>query len=172
MFVPRGSINNIPALVQIMAWHRPCDKPSSEPMMVSLLMQICVARPQWVTCKQLVYFFFQNIVLFFNVVQNKGNISAWNPPFQYNELIIRTVGADGLVLQHLDISSNMQCWGCDHVYPAVYGLIHWGRDQIDTISQTTFSNAFSRMKMNEFRLGFHWSLFLRFELTIFQHWFR
>ena len=44
--------------------------------------------------------------------------------------------------------------------------------QMDAISQTTFSNAFSRMKMNEFHLGFHWSLFLRFELTIFQHWFR
>ena len=26
--------------------------------------------------------------------------------------------------------------------------------------------------MNEFRLGFHWSSFRRFELTIFQHWFR
>ena len=52
------------------------------------------------------------------------------------------------------------------------GLTHWDRDQIDAISQTTFSNAFSRMKMNEFRLGFHWSLFLMFELTIFQLWFR
>ena len=41
----------------------------------------------------------------------------------------------------------------------VKSLTHWGRDQIDTISQTTFPNAFSRMKMNEFRLGFHWSLF-------------
>ena len=41
-------------------------------------------------------------------------------------------------------------------------LTHWGRDQIDALSQTTFSNAFSWMKMNEFRLGFHWSLFLRF----------
>ena len=51
-------------------------------------------------------------------------------------------------------------------------LTHWGRDQIDAISQTTFSNAFSRMKMNQFRLGFHWILFLRFELMIFQHWFR
>ena len=35
-FVPKGSINNIPALVQIMAWRRSCDKPLSEPMMVSL----------------------------------------------------------------------------------------------------------------------------------------
>ena len=29
----RGPINNIPALVQIMAWCRPGDKPLSEPMM-------------------------------------------------------------------------------------------------------------------------------------------
>ena len=33
-FAPRGVINNIPALVQIMAWRRPGDKPLSEPMMV------------------------------------------------------------------------------------------------------------------------------------------
>ena len=51
-------------------------------------------------------------------------------------------------------------------------LTHWGRDKIDAISQTTFSNAFSWMKMNEFRLGFHWSLFPRFESTIFHQWFR
>ena len=43
---------------------------------------------------------------------------------------------------------------------------------MDAISQTTFSNAFSWMKMHKFRLRFHWSLFLRFKLTIFQHWFR
>ena len=47
-FVPKGPINEIPALVQIMAWHRPGDKPLSEPMMVSLLTYICVTRPQWV----------------------------------------------------------------------------------------------------------------------------
>ena len=47
-FVTKGSINNIPALVQIMAWRRPGDKPLSEPMMVSLLTHICVTRPQWV----------------------------------------------------------------------------------------------------------------------------
>ena len=47
-FVFWGPINNIPALVQIMAWRRPGDKPLSEPMMVSLLTHICVTRPQWV----------------------------------------------------------------------------------------------------------------------------
>ena len=45
-FVPRGPINNIPALVQIMAWPGPGDKPLSEPIMVSLLTHICVTRPQ------------------------------------------------------------------------------------------------------------------------------
>ena len=47
-FVPKGSINNNPALFQIMAWCRPGDKPLSEPMMVSLPTHICVTRPQWV----------------------------------------------------------------------------------------------------------------------------
>ena len=46
-FVPKVRINNIPALVQIMAWRRRGDKPLSEPMMVSLLTHICVTRPQW-----------------------------------------------------------------------------------------------------------------------------
>ena len=47
-FVPKGQINNIPALVQIMAWRRPGDKPLSEPRVESLLTHICVTRPQWV----------------------------------------------------------------------------------------------------------------------------
>ena len=41
-FVPTGPIDNIPALVQIMAWGRPCDKPLYEPMMV-----ISLTLPQW-----------------------------------------------------------------------------------------------------------------------------
>ena len=49
-FVPKGPINNIPSLVQIMVWRRPGDKPLSEPMMVSLLTHICVTRPQWLKC--------------------------------------------------------------------------------------------------------------------------
>ena len=46
-FVPRGPINNIPTLVQVMAWRRPGDKPLSEPTMVRLPTHICVTRPQW-----------------------------------------------------------------------------------------------------------------------------
>ena len=47
-FVPKGPINNNPALVQIMAWRRSGDKPLSEPMLVGSLTHICVTRPQWV----------------------------------------------------------------------------------------------------------------------------
>ena len=47
-FVPKSPINNIPALVEIMAWRRPGDKPLSQPMMVSLLTHISITRPQWV----------------------------------------------------------------------------------------------------------------------------
>ena len=56
-FVPKGPINNITALVQIMAWRRPGDKSLSEPMMVSLLTHICVTRPQGVLRRR---FFFQD----------------------------------------------------------------------------------------------------------------
>ena len=38
MFVPKGPINNILALVHRMAWCRPGGKPLSEPMMVILLI--------------------------------------------------------------------------------------------------------------------------------------
>ena len=51
-------------------------------------------------------------------------------------------------------------------------LIHWGRDKMAAFSQTTLSNGFSWMKILEFRLKIHWSLFLRVLLTIFQHWLR
>ena len=58
-FVPKDPINNIPALVQIMAWRRSGDKPLSEPMLVSLPTHIRVTRLQWVN-------------------QDKGSISDWN----------------------------------------------------------------------------------------------
>ena len=46
--VPNGSINNIPALDQIMAWHWLGNKSLSEPMMVSLPTHIWVTWPQWI----------------------------------------------------------------------------------------------------------------------------
>ena len=57
-------------------------------------------------------------------------------------------------------------------YPVQKRLTYWGRDEMNNISQTTFSNVFCSMKMFESRLKFHWSLFPRVQLTIYQHWFR
>ena len=58
-----------------------------------------------------------------------------------------------------------------HQDPLLVSL-HWGQNKMAAIYQTTFSNTFYWMKMHEFRLRFHWSLFLRVQLTIFQYWFR
>ena len=44
-------------------------------------------------------------------------------------------------------------------------LTHWGWEEMAAIFQTTFSNACSWMKMYEYRLKFHWSLFPRVQLT-------
>ena len=52
------------------------------------------------------------------------------------------------------------------LFRKAYMLTHWGRVNMADIFQT-FSNAFSWMKMYEFRLNFHWSLLLRV-----QHWFK
>ena len=48
----------------------------------------------------------------------------------------------------------------------------WGRDEIDAILQTTVSRTFSWMKIYRFQIKFHWGLFPRVQLPIFQHWFR
>ena len=47
-------------------------------------------------------------------------------------------------------------------------LTQWGGHKMAAIFQTTFSY----MKMYEFRLRFHWSVFPRVKFTIFHHWFR
>ena len=47
-FLPKCPINNISALVQIVAWRRPGDKPLSEPLLVSLIAHTCITRSQWV----------------------------------------------------------------------------------------------------------------------------
>ena len=58
-----------------------------------------------------------------------------------------------------------------HIY-VIYVNTQWGWDKMAAISQTTLPNAFSWMKMLEYRLRFHRGLFIRVQLIIFQHWFR
>ena len=72
-FVPKGPINDDPALVQIRAWHRPGDKPLSEPVMVCLPTHICFTGPQWV--KQSYWDWWWNANMKVIVVK----IHTWNP---------------------------------------------------------------------------------------------
>ena len=54
-----------------------------------------------------------------------------------------------------------------------YGVINTMRPRQNGRHFTvTFSNAFPWIKMYEFRLKLHWSLFPRVHLRIFQHYFR
>ena len=55
-FVSYGSIDDIRALVQIMAGRWPADRPLSEPMMVRLPTHICVTHP---SCQQRIVLFIQ-----------------------------------------------------------------------------------------------------------------
>ena len=55
-------------------------------------------------------------------------------------------------------------------------LTRWKHVEVETkwppFSRRHFLEHFSWVKMNEFRLKSHWSLFLRDQLTMSQHWFR
>ena len=55
-----------------------------------------------------------------------------------------------IILQYQNITG---CWD--------FSLAHWGRDKMNDIFQMTFSNAFSWLKMFEFRKQFDWRFFLR-----------
>ena len=55
--VPKGLVNNIPALAPIMAWRRPGAKPLSEPKFVILPTHIFVTRPQWVNEMDIIFHF-------------------------------------------------------------------------------------------------------------------
>ena len=54
-FVPMGLINNIPALVPIMAWCRPGGKPLSEPIMVRLRIYSSLGLDELIIRRHLIY---------------------------------------------------------------------------------------------------------------------
>ena len=76
-FVPKVPINNILALVQIMAWRRPGYRPSSEPMMVRLPTQKCVRRHQWFDSLVLDYLWRRDAE---SVIWKKIAIWGWQTP--------------------------------------------------------------------------------------------
>ena len=92
-FVPEVPIDNIPALVQILAWSLSGDKPLSEPMMVSLLTHICVTRPQWVNfwamqCQISWLAGFTSLWKMYNFKNKPGWQKNWQICFQWPKLLL------------------------------------------------------------------------------------
>ena len=84
-FVPRGLINNIPALVQIMTWRYQGDKPLSEPMMVNLPTHICVNQSQWVSPIETVVSLLSGVPDYFyrNKISSGGDLSHYSSASLY-----------------------------------------------------------------------------------------
>ena len=83
-FVPKGPINNILELVQIMAWCWSGGKPLSEPVMVSLLMHVCITRPDElikpvVKFMQHIISVFESVFLYFEVLV-ASDFKIWVSP--------------------------------------------------------------------------------------------
>ena len=173
-FVPKGPINNIPVLVQIMAWRRPGDKPLYEPMLVFVQTHICVNRPQWVNTEAerkwppFSRWHFQMYFLEWKLL-NLNKKFHWNlfPEFQLTYIIPALVEIMAIIW----INDGLIYW---HKYASLClsDLTHLSWDKMAAISQTTFSNAFLWIKVTFlFWFEFHWSSFLRDQLTS-QHCFR
>ena len=94
--------------------------------------------------------------------RNKSVLDTKKTPyFTYISLckILNTTFRTCLIsFSYFYVQRHLSVWS---VSPS-YLIFPWGRDEIEAILQTTFSNAFAWMKMYESRLRFHW----------FQHWFR
>ena len=102
-YVPKVWINNIPALVEIMAWCRPGDKPLSEAMLVSLLMHKCVTQPQWVKgLREFLYMFVDLELhdslreLLFNSSPYLSSMWQWIWPALVQIMLCRLFGAKPL----------------------------------------------------------------------------
>ena len=81
-------INDIPALVHIIAWCRPGDKPLSEPMRVSLPTHICVTRFQWVKETKSIYQIQQNTGHCENIQGDDDNNDNWGWKDLFRENIV------------------------------------------------------------------------------------
>ena len=79
------------------------------------------------------------------------------------------------IKMHLSLKKTyfiMSSAKCLPFRPILKELTYLSLEKMAVILQTIFSNAFYRMKKFEFWLKFHWSSFLRVQLTITPHWFR
>ena len=105
----------------------------------------------------------------------KANLMSLPNPSLYKTILILKIMPCTLVryiccLKQCIWNGRLTIYHWNHI--SGWLLTHWGWNKMVVILQTAFWRAFSSMKMYEFWLKFHWSLFLNVQLTIFQHWFR
>ena len=119
-FVPNGPINNIPALVQIMAWRRPGDKPISGPMMVRLPTHICVTLPQWVNliCPFSIpcHWHIHIILILNDKILNSMNANFWNDLYS----TCTTIGQN--LLMSILVQTSRFVKKIYHFFPMLYRL--------------------------------------------------
>ena len=146
----------------------------------------CILIPQWAkeingTLLTLRYFSHRNMTLVWN--KNEGLSRVRNQKIVFKMLCGRGNGTWEYIVitltvvwdqwafswfDHSRVGYNYRVISSFCLIASIW-LTHWGWD---AISQTTFSNAISWMKMYEYRSKFHWRVLLRAQLTIFHHWFR
>ena len=159
-FVPKGPINNIPALVQIMAWRRPGEKPSSKPMMVSLTMHIFVTWPRWVN----------------SLRPGDAYRHQWTASSLVQVMACCLTGAKPLPEPMIwktfhwfffsKIKYYAQWNALENAIHKMSAILSWSH------FADNFLNAFSWMEISIFGLKFHWKLLLRVQMMVRQHWFR
>ena len=77
-FVPKDPINNIPALVLIMAWHQSGDKRLSEPQCwPSSLMHICDTRGRWVNANSVHYISLIRSIFFPHIAEIRFHLKEY-----------------------------------------------------------------------------------------------
>ena len=101
---------------------------------------------------------------------HKGPVTRKMFPFDdvimfHQFTVVMSCGNRQNEMRALHILFGATCW--DELFSLFthWWFPHWGQDNMAAISQTTLSNAFSWMKMLECRFKFHWTLFLRVQLT-------
>ena len=133
-FVPKGPINNIPALVLIMAWRRPGDKPLSEPM-GRLKTHICVTRPHW--------------VLLLPVMDSHGQyhgMNSWWPSDAYMRRQTNTIGSDNGLSSGRHPSHYLnQCWNATNWTPRNKLQWNFSQNTCIFIRENQFENVVWKM---------------------------
>ena len=151
-------------LVDTMAWRPTGDKPSPEPMIITLLTHVCVTRPQWLKTANITSEIIFETRCIWNILSTHLSsiflekmcfsgyfvLLPWKPPIN--------------TMWHFPyVSIYNPCFKSrpNNILTAICLpsplLRHWGRGKMDAISQTPFWNVFSWMKMYQFCLKFHWS---------------